>query len=217
MMVDGLKIEIESTLKVLGITFDRKMNWEEQIQRSIEGAMRAKQGIGIIAKHLTCTEIRVLSTALFYSRLYYGSRIWMQEDMPKKQLQKLMNASTSMLKICLNNKWIKLPQLHLHKHFNQATPMMMRDYSTAKTLYDTITTMIPNSLLPTLVYNFLESRRHKGTLFTSSNSTNIGKNSLPNRVTNITKRMNEPWHEMPPKVFKKFAKKIFISNELNTL
>jgi hypothetical protein len=212
--VDGLKIKIEETMNVLGIVFDRKLNWSKQVQSATEKALRSKQGLGIIAKHLNSKELRILATALFYSRLYYGSAVWMQENMPKLHLQKLERASTSMLKIVLKNKWIQIPATTLHAQFTQATPSMMRDYSNALALFDIISTLIPDSVLPSLTHNYMESRRHDGILFTSSNKTVIGGNSISQRVSNISKKLKDNWQDMPKKDFKTYAKKTLIFNEL---
>jgi hypothetical protein len=114
-----------------------------------------------------------------------------------------------MLKIVLKNKWIHLPINNIHALFDQATPTMVRDISTARALYDTLTNLLPESILPSLTYNYIENRRHKGVLFTASNRMLIGHNSLSHRVSETAKKLEEGWNDMDRKSFKKYTKKVF--------
>jgi hypothetical protein len=205
--LDQSEIPIQPTIKILGIVFDKKLDWNVQISHSIEKAMKTKRGIGFISKYLKQHQLRMLSTSLFYSRLYYGAEVWLKEDTTKTNLDKLLRASTSMLKIISMNDGSNLTSNALHSHFNQMTPEMIRDTSTMTALYNVINYGIPESLIPRLVYNSVENRRHNGLLFTSSEETKIGRNSLANRVKETPKGIEDNWHDMPKNIFRKYIKK----------
>jgi uncharacterized HAD superfamily protein len=132
-MIATTNVPIESTIKILGLFFDTKLKWDAQTQYAIEKAMKMKQGIGLVSRFFSSNELKLLATSLFYSQLYYGSGVWMLENMRKHQLKKLDRASSSMLKIVQKDS-VKLSFQELHAHFKQPTPTMIKDYSVAVTL-----------------------------------------------------------------------------------
>jgi hypothetical protein len=205
--VDGNIIPITDTMKILGIIFDKKFNWIHQIDHSIEKANRVKQGIGLVAKYLNQAQLKLLAVSLFYSRLYYGAEVWMLRDISGVHLRRIMSVSTAMLKIVSKKPYSKTKGITLHKLFNQATPSMQRDISTSIALHRILWSQFPECLLPRLSFNIVESSRHRGLLFTTSNRTKIGENSLSNRVSDITKQLENDWHDMPSKNFKTYVHK----------
>jgi hypothetical protein len=213
MCICDAKVPIQQTLKVLGITFDRKLNWNHHLEISVKKAMKSKQGIGLIANCLNSTELKILATSLFYSRLYYGAGVWLSQTTSKSGLKKLERASTSMLRIVHKNNYSKLPPKNLHSLFQCATPEQSAEIHTAKTLHRVLHDTFPDSVLTTLTYNFTENRRHKGLLFTSSNKSKIGENCLGNRVSEVSKKLSNDWNLMNASQFKSYAKKILRSDK----
>ena len=55
--------------------FDSKLNWYKQTIKAIEKSKKAIQGLRLISKYFSVEEMIKLSTALFYSKLYYGARV----------------------------------------------------------------------------------------------------------------------------------------------
>jgi hypothetical protein len=205
------QIKIAPDMKVLGITFDQKLSWNQHLHLAINKALRVKRGIGLLAKYLSTSELQKLAVTLFYSRLYYGAEVWLHQALTSENSRKLSSASNAMLRIVSKTKKQQLPTIKLHKSLNQPTPKMWANYSDAKALYNVTTTTIPDSLLPTLTYNRLENKRFKGLTFTSSERTKIGSNSLANRVSEVSKIMDEDWSTMTKEQFKRFAKKKFLT------
>jgi hypothetical protein len=64
-------------MKILGLILDSKLNWYYQTVTAIEKANKAKQALRIISKFFSSQEMVKLSTALLYSRLYYGAKVWL--------------------------------------------------------------------------------------------------------------------------------------------
>jgi hypothetical protein len=158
-------------------------------------------------------ELKKLATSLFYSRLYYGAEIWLQQSLNVNNERKLNSVSKAMLDIVSKNKGQKIPFEQLHYKLNQPTPRMWANYASSKALHNTSTSTIPESIIHTLTMNSLTNTRFKGQLFTSTEKTKIGRNSLANRVGEISKVMDTNWMEMSRKQFKNFAKKKFIDEE----
>ena len=87
-------------MKILGLIFDSKLNWYHQTVTAIEKANKAKQALRIISRYFSPQEMVKLSTALFYSRLYYGAKIWLSSALSAILKKKLWQTSSKMLKIC---------------------------------------------------------------------------------------------------------------------
>jgi len=76
-------------MKILGLIFDSKLNWYNQTVTAIEKANKAKQALRIISRYFSPQEMVKLSTALFYSRLYYGAKIWLSSALSANLKKKL--------------------------------------------------------------------------------------------------------------------------------
>jgi hypothetical protein len=71
LILGGEKVQVLKEIKVLGLVFDSKLNWYQQTMLAIEKANKAKQGLRLVSKYFSKTEMINLATSLFYSRLYY--------------------------------------------------------------------------------------------------------------------------------------------------
>ena len=61
---------------VLGMKFDSKLKWNEQVEMAIKGANTSLHGLRMIRKYFTDYEMKSMVTAIFMSRLYYGAEVW---------------------------------------------------------------------------------------------------------------------------------------------
>ena len=69
-------IMISSSMNILGITFDNKLNWGPQATRAIAKSKRILFGLKSIRSYLTDTEFKRVLTSHFFPILMYGSEIW---------------------------------------------------------------------------------------------------------------------------------------------
>ena len=123
-----------------------------------------------------------LSTALFYSRLYYGAKVWLSSALSVT----LKKASSKMLKICQKDWQGQFSFKTLHKISGKATPEMWLNYSAAFGMYNVITTCVPEETFVNLTENFLNSKRNQRLQFTRSNRLKIGFNCLSNCLQKIS-------------------------------
>ena len=82
-VLNNEKICVLKNITILGIIFDSKLNWYNQTLHAIEKANKAKQALRM-SGYFSTEEIIKLSTALFYSRLYYGAKVWLSSALAEK-------------------------------------------------------------------------------------------------------------------------------------
>ena len=89
-------------MNVLGVQFDTKLSWSDQVNKTINKAKKAFHAINILKKHFTNEELKGLLTSSYYSILYYNSEIWHLPTLSPQLKQKLLSASSNALKLCLS-------------------------------------------------------------------------------------------------------------------
>ena len=72
-----MEIRSKSSINVLGVLFDSKLNWKAQAAQTIMKAKRTLHAIKLIKKYFTTDELKQLLTLNFYSVLYYNCEIWL--------------------------------------------------------------------------------------------------------------------------------------------
>ena len=212
--LNGLNIEVGKQIKVLGLIFDTKLTWFAQAMSAIEKANKVKQGLRLVSKFFTKEEMVKLSTGLFYSRLYYGARVWLHAGLSAIVKRKLWQASSRMLKIAQKDYNNEKSFQELHKESKRATPKMWCNYVHCCALYDVVVSGKPNVLQCRLMENSLVEQRFQGLKFTKSNRLKIGANCLSNRVMYVSHKLNFNWLMYSKTMFKMQCKKLMINDEL---
>ena len=95
-------VEIKSTpqINVLGVIFDNKLQWTEQVLKTIKKSNKNLNAIRMIAKFFKTDALKILITSNFYSALYYNSEIWHLPDLAPYLKSLLLSASAKALKLC---------------------------------------------------------------------------------------------------------------------
>ena len=208
-------IDVKKEIKILGIIFDSKLTWFAQVSKAVQSANKAKQGISIIAKYFSSEELLKMATAYFYSRLYYGAKVWLISTLSAR-LKKLMWQTSSRMLQIVDKDYVRAHSfMYLHKKYCRATPEMWGNYSTACALHQTMSTQKPHGIVNGLTMNALNNERRPGLLFTRSNVTKMGFNCLSNRVQSVTNRLTINWMDMPKEAFKALCKSSFIKDPLS--
>ena len=68
--VNNIQIRSKTTMNVLGVEFDSKLQWSNHIAKAIGKSRRALHAIRLIRNYFTQTELKNLITSNFYSILY---------------------------------------------------------------------------------------------------------------------------------------------------
>jgi hypothetical protein len=95
---------------------------------------------------------------------------------------------------------------------------MWANYSTACSMFDVVSTGIPEDIVVNMTENFLNSARNEGLLFTRSNKIKIGFNCLSNRLQKVSSVLkNDNWMRESKISFKLKCKRVFILDELQKM
>ena len=197
-------------ITVLGVIFDSKLEWSLQVENSVRKARSALQGLRVINKYFTLTERLTLITSFFYSRLYYGSQVWLIPSLKSILKTKLFSASGAALKLLDRDRSFK----DLHKKYNRATPTQFQEYTTAVSLYDLIKKEIPEDEWINLQFNIQNDRRNTRLSFQTNNRLKCGLNCLSNRFKSINNEIDKQWIDMSRDVYKTKCKKRLITEKL---
>ena len=76
----GTQIISKSSINVLGVTFDSKLNWSVHIANAISKAKKSLYALRQIKPFFTKSQMRTLIDSYFYSVLYYNSSVWLSPD-----------------------------------------------------------------------------------------------------------------------------------------
>ena len=159
----------------------------------------------------------MLSTAYFYSKLYYGAAVWLHSGIHASLKNKLWQSSSLMLRIVDGDLNRKKSFAHLHKEYNRASPEMWSNYCTAKAMYSIYNSASLGYISLRASMNELMNRRRKGPVFTRSNKLKIGFNSISNRLQKVSQALELDWTDMSKVAFKTLCKAKFITNAMQSL
>ena len=211
--VKDIVVNSSSTLKVLGIVFDNRLQWDKQVEKVTRETRRSLQGLNIIKRHFTEQELLTLVTSLCFSKLYYGSQVWLLPTLKESLYKKLFSQSGQCLSIC--NR--ELSHINLHKKYLRATPKLFSLYQTAVNYYETMTENDHALETPDIRLNTLSDRRNVMLTFVRTNKYKVGLNLLSNRLRAISKCIPKSFISQTKNQFKTFCKINLIQKGLSLL
>jgi hypothetical protein len=86
-------IVTKKSMKVLGVIFDSKLSWNEQVLNAIKKATKFLFAVKMIKRYFGSNELKILLDSFFFSVLYYNSEIWLLPTLKSGQKQQLLSAS----------------------------------------------------------------------------------------------------------------------------
>ncbi len=163
---------------------------------------RSLQGLKIIKKHFNEQETLTLVTSLCFSKLYYGSQVWLLPMLQESLYKKLFSQSGQCLSTC--NR--ELSYINLHKKYLRATPRLFSLYQTAVNYYEAMTERVYTVEIPDIRANTLADRRNVMLTFVRSNKYKVGLNILSNRLRAISNIIPKNCFAHSKDQFKMFCK-----------
>ena len=201
----------QNKIKVLGVNFDSKLNWQFHIQSAITKAKKALQAIKLIKKHFNKNELMTLLIANYYSVLFYNSEIWLLPSLTRPIKQILLSASAAPLKMYCHTYHSLMSYETLHYVSKHPTPNDYTKYNHALLLYKTHNNTNQTSDWLDLNFNQnFNTRCHKAN-FIETSRFKPGKNLISNRITIINNQIEYKWLNLPLLAFKNKCKNIFLS------
>ena len=123
--VKSIQIKSKQNMNVLGIIFDWKLNWNDQVASVINKTNTALHCIRLIKFYFNPTELQQLITSNVYSIMYYNSEIWNIPTLQYAQKQLLLSTSANALKVCTPSYHDRMSYSELHSINSRATPEQM--------------------------------------------------------------------------------------------
>ena len=77
MKIDNIELENTSTVKLLGIIIDRKLNFKEHLEGTIKEASRKVNVLSRITPYMNLSKRRLLMNSFFTSQFNYCPLVWM--------------------------------------------------------------------------------------------------------------------------------------------
>ena len=203
-------VTTSDTINILGVTFDSKMAWSQQIRNAISKSSRALNALSIIRRYFNTKELLQLVTSNFYSILYYNSEVWNIHTLKQFDKNLLMSASAKALKMATHYKYPMLSYENLHRLTNRSTPEMLSKYKLAIQLHKTYNCFLPEREWITL--NFTQTLMSRQVYFhvNRSNMTRVGMNILCNRFFNLNDKIPLNWLNKSVISFKLDCKNCFL-------
>ena len=207
-------IDSKQELGVLGMVFDNRLEWAKQVDKSILKARQSSQALRRIKDYFTDKEKNTLITSLVFSKMYYGSEIWLLPNLKERHFSRLYSQSGRNLKLI--NK--ELSYRVLHVTFSRATPKIFAMYQTCINYYDllhnTTQLMIEQEKLQHVTLN---DRRNMQQTFVRINNSRAGLNNIVNRLRSITNMLDKNWLNLSRDNFKLKCKKFIVQTQLQQL
>ncbi len=192
-MCDGNNVRSAPEMGVLGITFDNRLNWEAQLKRTLKTCQRFKPALRALKQKLTKREFLQVVTSHYFSKLYYCSEMWFPV-MSAKFKKQIASAHFYPLRLSVNDYYKRLSRFHLCKITKRASPDELSDFKVAKMMIS-----ISNNACPFALFNeilshaVVERRKPFNPTFLDMSRTKIGRQSLANRLSNVSKKTKFEW------------------------
>lgn len=190
---NNVTVKSQKTINVLGVIFDSKLQWSNQVCNVIKKAKKAQHAIMLIKKYFNKIELNQLLTSNFYSVLYYNSDIWHIPSLSPIVKRQLLAASASALKICTPNYNFLISYKKLHYINNRAMPEQMMYYKHALLLYKTYNESTPTKNWLTLNFQQNFNNRNNTLRVFSTSNYKVGQNLTSNRFVVINGILNLDW------------------------
>ena len=211
--IDGILISSKRTINVLGITFDSKMKWNDHVEKAIKESSSSPYAIKLIGKYFSPDEVRNLLTALFYSKLYYGSEVWHLPGLELKLKKGLKLASANACKLCIPRDNVHLlAHTEIHNIAKRALPDDMCMYKHAVMLHKLLRNDLCDDEMMNLNFQLADNERSMKIRFIRRQNYDVGKNILLNRLHVINDKIDKNWINLSIDSYKMKCKELFLMN-----
>ena len=209
--VNGINIKSKPNMNVLGVLFDSKLNWNDQVANIVKKTNSALHCIRQIKFYFSPPELIQIITSNVYSIMYYNSEIWNIPTLHYGQKQLLLSSSANALKICTPQYHDRMSYRELHSINNRATPDQMCLYKHSLLLYKLINLELPH--LDWIDINFQQNFNNRSSYmnFFKTNRYKIGENIISNRLHIINAKIEYDWIMWSFDSFKLKCKKLFLN------
>ena len=204
--IQGQLIYSKKSMNVLGVIFDTKLNWSDQVANAIIKSNKALCAIRLIKRYLLPTEVRTLLISNYYSILYYNSEIWLSPNLCHESKQQLMSASANALRSCipLPNPFVSFEAIH--RHFKFSTPSQIGLFKISIQLHKIFNSHEQTADWLLFTNQIISSGRQQQFDILRLNNYKIGLNILANKLYYLKSQINLDLLNLSLPAFKKEMK-----------
>ena len=208
----GQRVTSSNTMNVLGMIFDSKLRWNEQVEKTIKAANTGLHGLRMIRKYFTVSEMKSMVTAVFMSRLYYGAEVWHIPGLTRILQKKIKLASANALRLCAPGISTYSTHTEIHQIAGRALPEKMCIYRHAIMMYKLFNNIICDNEFMHLNFQFYDNDRGQKIVFLKDQTYDVGKNILLNRFCELNNMIDKNWLSLSLETFKIKCKSIFLTD-----
>jgi len=193
--IDNEKITSGSTMKVLGVMFDNRLKWNQQVDNALLKGRKLCSGLSFIRNKLTKEQFIKVMTCQFYSTVYYGCEVWLQNN-TFNDLRRLNALHYRSLRIVAKDYKRRMHRADLDE-IGRARPSTWSKYMVASRVIKIINCGFPHRLNQYLKSNSYVERRRPGRLkFYDGSRTVPGRQTLKNRAGSCLNDANFDWFNL---------------------
>jgi hypothetical protein len=207
------KIKNRDNMNILGILFDKHLNWKDHINKAVTEANQRLFALKVIKRYFSNSELKSLLTSLFFSSLYYGSEIWHLPKLSAELKKKLKRTSANALKIYLDQVTPFTTHTEIHLMAQRSPPENYCLYKHAILMYKLFNDCIPALEHLHLNFQLADNERSEFLNFTRNDNFRVGANILINRFTELNGLINKNWLLLSLNSYKIKCKSIFLNVE----
>ena len=200
----------KKTINILGVIFDSKLQWTEQVANASSKALKAAGAIRLIKRFFTKTEIMQLITSNVFSILYYNSEIWHLPSLKAPLKQKLLSVSARALKMSMYYPDRMISYKNIHKMNRRALPDSMLLYRLSIQLFKLYNTNDHSLEWISLNLNQILTSRQSNFEILRTNVNKVGLNILVNRLSALNGKIPLDWLRSSLDTFKIKVKRLFL-------
>ena len=181
------------------------------VKKAISESNSNLYAIKLIRKYFSIDEIRNLTTALYYSKLYYGAEVWHIPGLQLKLEKNMKLASANACKLCIPRENVHLlTHTDIHAQAKRALPENMCMYKHALMLYKLLRNDLCDNELMHLNFQIADNERSTKMSFFKRQKYDVGKNVLLNRLHILNDKIEKNWINLKLDSYKIKCKELFL-------
>ena len=209
--VNNKLIKSRSIINVLGVMFDTKLQWRNQVAQAISKSKQALHAIRLVSRYMNKSEVKQLLTSNFFSILYYNCEIWLIQSLSPALKQQLLSASATALRILNNQTDIRVSYDQLHRFHTRATPTNVMKYRQSIQLFKIFNSDDQNDDWVDINFQQNFNARNDFIQLYDFSRLKVGKNLMINRLSTLNGQIKFDWLNLGLNSFKIKMKELFMT------
>jgi hypothetical protein len=204
--INNVEVKPKTEMKVLGLTFDKGLRWNSQMENAIKSSRKSSHGLKYLKRYFTEDELVTVVKSQIYSLIYYNCEVWLIPSVNKQLKKRLKSAITGCLRNAFGLWDWPINSNDIHEICGIATMEQWSNYVHARSLHKIIKHEKPDGIYRGLLKQALVERRADITYFHPSNRKLVGTNQFQNRVKFVSSKFRNNEWDLDELGFKKVNK-----------